>query len=343
MIEQSVLQEHEIPELLSQRYGLHGVREVRALSGGTANCWHILTDEGQYVLKEFQSTYDLDAARIEPRLTDYLRSGGVPTAVFLPTRTGEHGWTVRDRLFHLQTHIDGRIYAQNACPDWLVTDSAKMLAKIHRVLRGFPQLRVDYGPTWFRFDRGRLRDDYKAMVDRAATLEDRVAAERIRADIEFKLRALGQVDGIQIDPSALTYCNSHGDYHIQQIICQGEQIRAVIDFSGACHLPVCWEIARSYSYADPACTAAVINPENMVAYVAAYMGVAELTRHDLEAIPRMYYLQLLRSRYGYRQYLTEGTVGGKRLLEFAHWRTALCRWLHDNLEELSDALVRSLS
>jgi Ser/Thr protein kinase RdoA (MazF antagonist) len=342
VIEHSVLQDHEIPGLLYQRYDIPAIREVYAVSGGSANCWHVLSADGRYLLKELQSSYHLDDIRTEPRLNDFLRSRGVPTATFLPTRTGEYVWTLRNRVFHLQEYLEGRISARNAAPDWLVTESAKMLATIHRVLRGFPQLRGGFPETWFRFDQARLRDDYNALVDRASTLEDRETADGVRADLEFELSALGEADSIRVDPSELTYCNSHGDYHVQQIICRDEEIRAVIDFSAARYQPACWEIARSYTYADPACAAASIVPANMVAYVETYMRSSGLTRHDLEAMPRLYYLQLLRSRYGYREYLLDGAVGGARLLEFASWRTALCRWLRENMDDLSHALISLL-
>ena len=80
--------------------------------------------------------------------------------------------------------------------------------------------------------------------------------------------------------------------------------------------------------------------EDFVAYVREYMKYANLTRRDLEAMPYVYLFQLARSCYGYKEYLLTELENRDELLQFAFWRTEICREVHGRLREISDALQR---
>ncbi len=51
----------------------------------------------------------------------------------------------------------------------------------------------------------------------------------------------------------LTQGNSHGDYNNFQLICSDNDIKSVIDFSGAAYVPLVWEVMRSYTYSAEEC------------------------------------------------------------------------------------------
>ena len=112
----------------------------------------------------------------------------------------------------------------------------------------------------------------------------------------------------------------------------------MIDFSAACQLPAIWEIIQSYTYAEPKCAKAQIDTSNLKNYVLLYQEHAALSRYDLEMMPYMYYLQLVRSRYGYREYLICKSENRKSLIEFGLWRTDMCRWLEKYAVDLSREL-----
>lgn len=138
--------------------------------------------------------------------------------------------------------------------------------------------------------------------------------------------------GALVDMNALTVRRSHGDYSVLQLLYDGDEIRAVLDFVNAGRVPVAWELIRSYSYADRTFSAA-----RLAAYANEYRRYADLSLDDLRYMPYIYLGQLLGSTYGYKQYLQTGSAA---LLAFGRWRTEMCRYLMANAGEIVAELVR---
>ena len=65
------------------------------------------------------------------------------------------------------------------------------------------------------------------------------------------------------------------------------------------------------------------------------VGVVE----HLAAMPYVYLFQLARSRYGYPQYLSGKSEDANALLQFATWRTDMCREIESRAQEISAALL----
>ena len=100
----------------------------------------------------------------------------------------------------------------------------------------------------------------------------------------------------------LTYCNSHGDYTVNQIICGEDKINAVVDWTCACRHPVIWEITRSFFYAEPSCIDGQYDEVKFKDYVEHYCSVASLTQYDRDNLIKLYLYQLAVCDY-YFQYL----------------------------------------
>jgi Ser/Thr protein kinase RdoA (MazF antagonist) len=332
--------------LLASHYGLRSVETVTPLHGGTANCHRVHTNTGDYVLKEFQPKYSVEDVSHEPEVVAFLYGRGFPVARFVPTTAGDTVWQHRGRAFHLQEYVDGTITPQNSAADWLLNESASLLGRLHRLLKEFPRLRQSFHPRWFRWDAAEKKREYAELI---AIADEKMppgqARERILADLRFKHGSVDRAAAIAIDPTLLTQRNSHGDYHISQIICGTDSVRAVIDFSSACRLPAVWEVIRSYTLADPRCKDGSVDAERLKQYIRLYVEHGgSLSRRDLDTIPHMYYLQLMRSLYGYREYLTgkgyitEPSPWLDQLIKFGLWRTEMCRWLEGNADALSREL-----
>ena len=60
------------------------------------------------------------------------------------------------------------------------------------------------------------------------------------------------------------------------------------------------------------------------------------------AMPYVYLFQLARSKYGYPQYLKSDSEDKEGLLQFAFWRTKMCREVEAKAETISNALLRLL-
>ena len=127
------------------------------------------------------------------------------------------------------------------------------------------------------------------------------------------------------DMSKLTVMNTHGDYSVLQFIYKDGKINAIIDFVSACKMPIVWEIIRSYSYIDKKAKDGKLDIDNLVQYVKTFMDYVQLNKYDLKFMPYLYLVQLLASTFGYKQYIADNSK--KSLLEFAYFRTNLCKYL----------------
>ena len=338
LLERSVLSESDIRMILAERYQMREVGAVTSMEGGSANCFLITSSQGQSVLKEFQSGYSLADIAHEPDLTEFVRTHGIQATRFVPATTGEYVWEYRGRAFHLQGLVEGVVYPLNEAPEWLLRESAILLGRLHQALLGYPRLKEEMTAGWFSWDSAAKRHQYSDLISAAEKLAESEVRDRILVDLRYKMGLISGVGNISIDPDRLTRRNTHGDYHIGQMVCGPESVRAILDFSGACHQPSIWEIIRSYTYADPACADGSIDTENLKCYTALYLENDSLSRYDLEMMPCLYLFQLARSVYGYSQYLSTGAVNPEQLIRFASWRTNMCRWLEEN----ADTLLREL-
>ena len=340
MLEKSVLRLNEIPKLLSAKYGFSDVSVISPLLGGSANLWKVQCDGDWYVLKEFQSRYSASDVWNEPEVANSLARKGLPIPSFVCKSSGGYVWTFRNRVFHLQRFVEGNTIRYNRAPQWLISRCAELLTDIHEAMSDFT-LPNHWPQTWYEVNTYKLKSEYSKLL-REAERMDQVAREVIVPDLLFRLNTVSDLIQFELRPDMFTYRMTHGDFHIGQFLVSGEEVTAILDFSATGSLPVVWEIIRSFTYASPECADGSIPVHRLVEYVEIYLQKMPLLKSDVENMLPLYYSQVLRSKYGYREYLA-GTEEPERMLAFAIWRTKLCRWLSDNLVEASYELTSSLS
>jgi Ser/Thr protein kinase RdoA (MazF antagonist) len=331
---------------LSAREVCSFVREFYSLDAAAAEpveratneVWQVRGIFGAFAFKRFPASARQAALR-EPGLVAHLRSMGVPTAIYTTANDGSFVIDAQGQPAHLQTYVDGVTVKQNRAPPWLMVASAEMLGRICTALAGVRGLPDGFPAKWFSFDVRRKTLEYDALIIAASRNRRLTSAQRreVTDDLVFKRAAVAEIATIKLAARMFTRGATHGDYSIRQVLLNGQQIAAVVDWSSACRQPYMWDVLRSYSYADPACADGHLDIDGVRRYVGAFMNSVSLTRRDLAAGPDLYYAQQLRSTYGYRQVLLEGNPSAE-LLRFAHWRTRLCRWLQKHRGDVSDAL-----
>lgn len=117
------------------------------------------------------------------------------------------------------------------------------------------------------------------------------------------------------DMSKLTVMNIHADYSVLQFIYKDGKINAIIDFVSACKMLVVWEIIRFYSYIDSKTKEGKIDIDNLVEYVRSFTCYVKLNKYDYKFMSYLYLVQLLASKFGYKQYITDNSK--TNLLDFA--------------------------
>ena len=337
-IEKSVFDQDKMQSFLLKEYGFH-LHAVQHLPMGSANCYKISCTEGTYFFKEYQKSFQIQDVKRETELVDFLYAKGFPAARFIRTITGESCILFEKHVISIQEYLEGESYL-NDLPHELLKESAKYLGILHSMLKDYP-MESSLDEKWAEsISVESVNKKYDRLIRALEEEKSDPKYSRIKEDFLFKKEFFGHIEDMKKYFSGITYTPSHGDYTACQLICDGNQVTAVIDFSSAAKLPAIWEIMRSYIQAGACREGKVFDIEDFAHYVKEYMKYAPLTKRDLEAMPYVYLFQLSRSAYGYEEYLIDKTENRDALLDFALWRTDICREVYKKADAISEALLR---
>lgn len=316
-----------------EHYGFDVLNISRVLTGVGGLTYLVETDNGKYILKGVDCNDGY--FQNEPFVVEFLKRKGIPTADYIRDKDGQYIWQHGEYLFHMQRFIEGKILPFNEAPDWFLHESAQTLGKIHTALSGFKQLPIGMGDGFIDFLLSdHPKNSYLETIEKAKNLNDNDTL----ADAKYRLSQVGRLRDIIFDLSQFTCCNTHGDYKISQIICKDNHIAAIIDWTCACVQPVCWEIIRSFTYADPGSKNGKIDADRLIEYVKVYLQYHPLNQYDLKMMPYFFYYQLLACDY-YGQYYYSFDANREDFLYQAKTATGLIRWFEGNVTYLSERLT----
>lgn len=306
--------------LLRDSYGVEA-DSLRPMTVGVGGDTYLVrAQEGNFVFKVMDSN-EMNHPEEEPALCGYLRQNGIPASRFFRNRDGSWLTGARGRVCHLQAFAEGSSFPMNTAPEWFMEESPRLLARIHTVLRGYKPLAVGIGGDFFRYmTPERAARSYRQSYEQAEAQGE----AGILAELRQRIELLELVKDWHFEPEKLTCCNSHGDFTVNQILCAGGRIQAVIDWTSACIHPVVWEITRSFFYADSSCGEGSFDADRFAAYVSAYASAAPLNDYDRENILKVYYYQLAVCDY-YAQYLSAPPEKKQEYLQQARFATAVLR------------------
>lgn len=336
-LEKTVLSMERMQDILVAEYGFHLI-ENYSLAFGTANCFKIHCAEGDFFLKEYQSQFTLADVEREAALVSFLGSKGFPVAHFVKTTDGKNGITVNGHAIGIQEFVTGKTY-QNNLPHPLLLESAKYLGMMHRDLKDYP-MKTDMDQEWVdRFSAKEFAEKCNKFLDVLEENKSDPNYERIYRDILFKRELIRSIELWKQYYIGITYTPTHGDYSACQLVCDEGRIKAIIDFSSAASLPAVWEIMRSYMQSSGTCREGIpFDISDLILYVREYLKYFPLSKRDLTAMPYVYLFQLARSLYGYKEYLITKSENRNALIEFAFWRTDVCREIYGRAAEIAYAL-----
>lgn len=339
-LEKTVLNEKIILDLLSRHYGISPI-SAKKLKLGTANCFQVYDGNKYYFLKEFQSSFSENAVVQEAKLLEYLSVAGIPTTRFYKALNNEFVINYQNHIICLEEYIEGQAYDYDDLPLELLPQVGKMLGRLHQVLKDYP-LPIDMSDKWLAsFSAENMIAQYDALIKIAESKVDDKNTNQIIDDLQYKKRLAIRCEEYKKYYNGITYCSTHGDYQGCQLIFEKGEIKAVIDFSSASCLPVTWEIMRSFVQSSNYCrTTATVDIKAFCEYVREYLKYSPLTKTDMIAMPYVYLFQLARSKYGYPQYLNSASEDREGLLQFAFWRTRMCREVEKNAETISNELLK---
>lgn len=306
---------------LEEHYALVGVQVQRMSTGVGGDTFRIGSDHGAYVFKIVKAD-EINHPEQETALCRYLCDHGIPASEFVADVSGCLLPRWHDgRVCHLQRLICGRNYAMNTAPSWFMNESPRLLAHIHAVLEGYPRLPEGIGPGFFQHMTPEVAlRSYRTSLTLARERREDDVCEAINARIRIAEKYISW----RIDPSPLTHGNTHGDFTVNQILCDNDRITGVIDWTSACVHPVVWELTRFYFYASPDCADGRWSEAGLHAYISAYDAARPLTANDRAAILDVYLYQLLVCDY-YAQYLHASAHEAGEFRQQADFATSVLR------------------
>lgn len=314
-------------EQLKKQYNLEPILIEKSSVGAGSDTFFLTCPTGKYVVK-YPAVSEINHPEFEPELCAYLNDRGIPCCQFLQNRAGKY--LTKDsagRFFHVQRFIEGNMYGLNEAPDWLLTQSAQMLGKIHKVLKNYQGLPVGIGAGFFLHMTP--ESALKSYTNSLSIAESRGDTEII-SDLIYRIELMGRFPNYQFNLDKLTCCATHGDYFISQILCGQDTINGVIDWTTACVHPVVWEIVRSYVYAAPSCRDGVFNTEEFATYVSEYLKYGTLNSYDLSNMLPLFYYQIAVCDY-YGQYYASEADNRHIYLHQAKFSTKLMQWFDTHL------------
>ena len=319
-----------------KQYGLDITEISESKFGAGSITYFIKTDKGNYVVKYFTEN-SMNHPENEFNLCSFLRQKGIPASKIIkncagdPISVDENG-----RRYHVQEFIEGITYDYHEAPVWLMEESAKLLGKIHTVLRDYPPLSDGIDKQFFqnRTIQNTLQG-YDKTLNQAIENGDAQIALRIKSNMDI----LKKMPSYRFDMDEITYANTHGDFIITQLICGEEKINGCIDWTTSCRHPVIWELIRFYVYASPKCSEGKIDIEDFLSYIKIYLSYAKLNPYDLENMGRMFFQFCAISNF-YGQYYASQTRNRRIFLEQADLSSKLLEWFWENIDELTKELTR---
>lgn len=341
-IQNSNLNEDTIKRILEDNYNIE-TSKVTKIDRGTANIFEVQSKEKKYILKEFSEGRSEESVIKETNIINFLKDRNIKVPVYIKSTQGNFYIKFENRIIIVQEYVDGYTMENNTGDYNKTIESATILGKMTKELKDYTGLEED-GIIEKWFSKESLENGITKMLDLKSKLNaDNPYKSIFEKDLEDKINmSKDLIENFKFDIiQKLTIMNSHGDYSVQQLIYNDKKETTVIDFETAKKLPIIWEVMRSYSYIDKEAKNGNLNLNTLVDYVKEFSKYVKLNEYDLKYAAKIYLIQIVSSPFGYKQYNDNYEKTG--LLEFALFRTNLCRYLYKNSDEISLRLQKEIS
>lgn len=254
---------------VSQAFALGALRSFTPIAAGTINSnFELTTDGGKYFVRVNEGKAEVDVAW-EARLVTALAASGVVTPSPLVAGDGRPYAPLVGKWVSVFPWRDGR-HLMAITPS-IATTFGAALAKLHVAGRQLP-------PSWQR----RSIYDHEHLVGRF----QRIETER-DPELAHAIKILGEELATAAASAAVRGRASqgiiHGDLFRDNVLWQGDQISAILDFEQASGGSLAYDIAvciNDWCWTDNAPRIDVAQ-----ALLAGYQQVRRLTVSDREALP----------------------------------------------------------
>lgn len=300
------------------RYRLPPVVRVDPAGGTAAPKCVLWTETGRYLLRRRREEFRApEVIAYDHSLLQYLRVHGLPVPEVVPTRDGGTWVEFEGGVYEIHAWLPGRPFEQGRLAQ--TTHAARLLARLH-------DLTKDFRPAGAK---NRAREDEPAGLLKQlepylsqARGETLSVLERMAAELRRMSEALPENAYRR-----LPHCIVHGDFHPGNVLFQGDEVSAMLDFDWANRQ------SRLVDVRDGLYFFAYRRPENLEAddiwsltqpaardadsvrvFLEEYSRTAPLTAAERQALPL-----LLRSRLCQMRIRGARKVPARKRLRFLAW------------------------
>ncbi len=336
MKERSIfLEQQEIKNFCIENWDIgERIDNIVRIPQGTANLFKIQTSNRTYVLKEYQSSINIESIQYEIEAVNILSKTDIPAIPFLKNKQGNQFTIYKDRILQILPFIQGDSYYNNELEGPKLTNISEILGKIVINLKEYNNF-----PLW----RADIENNNRLgkKIEKLNILKNELSSENkypeLIEDIDKKIKICKELNKVNIDFNSFSWLNSHGDYSVIQLLFKNDEVCAVFDFARVTKVPIAWEIVRSFTQSAKPCKDATININELIQYINTFQKHIKLTKYDLENMLVLYLNQLAPTSYGYKEKEREN----KQLYRFGRWRTKLAMHIFENYKELSKEILRN--
>ncbi len=323
-------------EACIKAYGLGSIGEVTPASISSSECYFVATTTGKWVVKFIEPKFTNADVLQEVRLAGLLNDSGIQSSVFKRSLDGDYMSTIGQDRVTVQALIEGQTFEMNQGPPWLVDQAASTLGRIHRLFESEDLKERDLFQYKIPESFVAKRISQFEQIIKNAEASDWEERHQLMEDARWRIAQLSSLLERPFPYEKFSVGPSHGDFNILQLIARGSKF-AVIDLTGACSLPLAWEVVRSYTYSSQACKNGHFDIKGYVAYWRLYLEQFRLPRFDILNAHRLIFAQILLSFFGFYGYL-DGTMSNTSLKTFGFWRTNMCRSILEQGKDIDKAL-----
>lgn len=330
----------QIAAVLADTYGLSGVELNRVPAGQVTINYRAQAQGQRLFIKQYTAEADMTAETDAILQTQWAGEHGVPVAAIVPSTTGEAISHHSGIALSVWEWVPGNT-VDTGLSSQQQTAAGKVLGRIHRAFASHPvnALSSPRLEQWHNPDLAKINatiDHLLKVLDKRTTHDsfDKKAEETLVERRTMLRHVSGLLDGLP--PLACQVL--HGDYSAVNLLFDGDELTAVVDFRPPEPFLTGYELGRIAF--DPR---TVVFNDNWIAsgvdLITAYLEEnPNLAVADIQACARIALIQLIVSLYGVKQhYLTPGLLQND-LDAFWLLRHRAAQRLLGSLDEVESAL-----
>lgn len=331
----------QLKSVLKETYNID-VLDIKEITGGSTNCYCVLTNEKKYFLKEFEKNKNIKSLILEYKMLNSLKNNKMPVSNFILTTNNKIAIFYKERLLIVQNFIEGKTFHKSVLPKDTLLESSLLLGKMHRVL--YDEFSHDYlTDFWNNLDIEKEKKEIVFLLKLLEKIKDDGNYISLKKSLDYKMKMLLEIEKYPKTFDNLTFCMTHGDYSKRQLVCNDNKISAIVDFSSSDVLPVGLEIMRSYFLSTESCKNNFdFNFDLFVEYVIEYLKNFNLKEEDLVKMPYVFLYHLTTSKYGYMEYVLNDS-NKQDIFNFVMWKDNISMFLEKNAHTISEKVKRNIN